>query len=75
MAPFSCFDQCTKNFPRGCVFINGALGMPLHGKDEVVWGGSFQGFDDIVLDAAGDDAQAIADGIGGLMMRGVHGKY
>lgn len=49
--------------------------MPLHGKDEVVWGGSFQGFDDIVLDAAGDDAQAIADGIGGLMMRGVHGKY
>ncbi len=45
--------------------------MPLHGEYEMVGRGAFEGFDDAVGSAAGNDAQAMADGVGGLMVRGV----
>jgi hypothetical protein len=49
--------------------------MPLYGEDEVVRGRSFQGFDDAVGRAARGDAEAVADCIGGLMMRRVYRQY
>jgi hypothetical protein len=48
--------------------------MPLHGEHEMIGGGAFEGFDDAVGGAAGHDAEAFADGVGGLMVRGVHGE-
>jgi len=47
--------------------------MPLHGKHEVIGRGAFEGFDDAIVGAAGDDTQAVADRVGGLMVGGVDG--
>lgn len=58
---FRRFDQGAEDGAGGLVFIYGALGVPLHGEHEVIWGSSFQGFDDAVVGAAGGDPQAIAN--------------
>ena len=48
--------------------------MPLHGEHEVIGGCAFEGFDDAIFQAAGDDAQAIADLVRRLMVRRIHGE-
>src|SRR2546427_58040 len=50
----------------------GALRMPLHSHHEMIRRRSFQSFDDAVVGTAGYNAQAFADRLRGLMMRGVH---
>jgi hypothetical protein len=40
----------------------------------MIRGGAFQGFDDAVGGAAGGDAEALADGVGGLVVGGVYGE-
>ena len=45
------FNQGAKNSARSFILIDGTLGMPLHRKHEVIWSGSFQGFDNAVVDA------------------------
>jgi hypothetical protein len=67
------FDQGAEEGARADVFVHGALGVPLHGQDEMIGRSAFQGFDDAVVGAAGDGAQTIADDVGGLMVGGVHG--
>ena len=44
----------------GFVLIEGALRMPLHRQHEMIRLSSFQCFDDAIVGAAGDDAQAVA---------------
>ena len=43
--------------------------MPLHGEHEVIRRSAFEGFDDAVVGTAGDNAKAVADCVGGLMVR------
>ena len=56
-----CFDQGAEDGAGGFVVIDRALGMPLHREHEMIGGSAFQRFDDAVVGAAGDDAQAVAD--------------
>jgi len=58
----------------GLVIIDRALGMPLDGEHEVIGGSAFQRFDDAIVGAASGDAKALADCLGGLMMRRIHGN-
>ena len=45
----------------------------MHCEDEVIRRSAFQGFDDAIVGTAGDDAEAIAGYVGGLMVGRVHG--
>ncbi len=48
--------------------------MPLNCENKMIWSGAFEGFDDAIGGAAGSDAEAVTDGIGGLMVGGVYGE-
>jgi hypothetical protein len=65
-------DEREEDGERCGVVFDRALGMPLHGEHEMIFGIAFEGFDDEVIGAAGDDAQARSDRVGGLMMGGVN---
>lgn len=66
-------DEGAEQGAGGFIEVEGALGVPLHGYDEVTGGGAFEGFDNAVVGAEGDLAQALAEGGGGLVVRGVDG--
>src|SRR5208282_842780 len=66
-------DEFSEDAARHFVFLEGSLGVPLHAEDPVPGGGSLDGFDDVVLGRAGDDAQGIAGGGYCLVMAGVDG--
>src|SRR5215470_11035109 len=53
------------------VVVDGTFGVPLHGENEVIGRGSFDGFGDLVFGAARDDAQAFSDFVDRLMVAGV----
>lgn len=55
------------------VLIHRAFGMPLNGEHKVVGGSSFEGLDDAIVGAAGDDAESIAGAVRGLMVAGIDG--
>jgi hypothetical protein len=48
--------------------------MPLDCENKMIGGSAFEGFDDVVGGAAGGDAEALADGVGGLVVGGVYGE-
>ena len=57
---------------RQRALIVAAFRVPLNGDNEVVAGGQFHGFDDVVLRRAGRDDEVVAWVADGLVMAGVH---
>jgi hypothetical protein len=68
-------DEGSKKRAGGFVVVEGAFGVPLDCDDEVIGSGAFEGFDNAVVGAEGDLAQALAEGGGGLVVRGVDGDF
>ena len=74
MALASGFDETGEKGPRVRIIVKRALWVPLHGQNEVIGGGAFQGFDDVVVRTAGRDLEAVTDDVSrGLVMAGIGG--
>ena len=69
-----CSDQRAKQNTGRFVIIEGTFRVPLHGHHEMIWRGSFHGFDDAVFRTTRHHAQTIAYHFGGLMMTGIDGN-
>src|SRR5215469_16318775 len=72
-------DEALEDGAGGRADLIAALGVPLDSEDEVGVGvvgilAALDGFDDVVLRAAGGDAQTVAGNPDGLMVAGVDGE-
>src|ERR1700730_13341062 len=67
-------DQGAENGTRCFMVLHRARGGPFHREHEMIRRTSFQSFNDAIVGTAGGDAEAVADHVGGLVMRRVHGQ-
>jgi hypothetical protein len=68
------FDEAAEKGTRVRIIVERALRVPLDSQNEVIAGGAFQGFDDVVVRAAGRDLETVTDDVSSsLVMAGVGG--
>jgi|SRR5215472_14830982 len=64
-------NKSAKDGPRARVVIKGPLGVPLHGENKVPGLGALERFDDLILWTSRHDPEAVANGVGCLVVTGI----